>query len=242
MGEAPPGTIGRGLIRAADRASLATAGQDGWPYASLVLLACDHDATPLLLISDLAEHSKNIGRDPRVALLVDGTGGLDEPLTGPRVTVLGHAQRSAEPRLKARFVARHPGAATYAGFKDFAVYRIAVERGHLVAGFGRIHWIDAADLLDRRAAPALQEAEPGIVAHMNDDHEEAIGLYLRNLLGRDGRGWRMTGIDPEGCDFRLGGAVARLDFPEPIADAAAARKALVELAHRARGTNRPPGR
>jgi putative heme iron utilization protein len=77
---------------------------------------------------------------------------------------------------------------------------------------------------------------------MNGDHAEAIGLYLRNLLGRDGEGWRMTGIDPEGCDFRLGGAVARLDFPEPIADAAAARKALVELAHRAGGTDRPPGR
>jgi putative heme iron utilization protein len=242
VSETPPGTIARGLIRAADRASLATAGADGWPYASLVLLAADHDATPLLLLSDLAEHSKNMAREPRVALLVDGTGGLDEPLTGARVTVLGRALRSTEPRHKARFVARHPGAAAYADFKDFAVYRVAVERGHLVAGFGRIHWIAAADLLDPDASPALAEAEPAIVAHVNEDHGEAIDLYLANLLGRAGRGWRMTGIDPAGCDFRLGGAVARLDFPAPVKDAAGARAALVELARRARGTPAAPAR
>ena len=234
MSEAPPGVIGRGLIRAADRASLATAGADGWPYASLVLLACDHDAAPLLLLSDLAEHSKNLTRDPRVALLVDGTGGLDEPLTGPRVTVLGRAERSADPRLKARFVARHPGAATYADFKDFAVYRVAVERGHLVAGFGRIHWIEAGDLVDTKISPALAEAEPGIVSHMNDDHGEAIDLYVQKLLGGAGAGWRMTGIDPEGCDFRLGGTVARLDFPRRINDAAGARAMLVDLVRQAR--------
>ena len=242
MSEAAPGAIGRGLMRAADRASLATAGPDGWPYASLVLLGLDQDAAPLLLLSDLAEHSKNLKRDPRVALLVDGTGGLDEPLTGSRVTVLGRAERSAEPRLKARFVARHPGAADYADFKDFALYRVAVERGHLVAGFGRIHWIEAADLLDPGAPPALADAEPGIIAHMNEDHGEAIDLYVRTLLGGAGTGWRMTGIDAEGCDLRLGGKVARLDFPARIADAAQARAALVELARRARGPGGPVAR
>lgn len=234
MSEAPPGVIGRGLMRAADRASLATAGADGWPYASLVLLALDQDAAPFLLLSDLAEHSKNLKRDPRVALLVDGTGGLDEPLTGARVTVLGRAERSTEPRHKARFVARHPSAAGYADFKDFAVYRVAVERGHLVAGFGRIHWIEAADLLDPDAPAALAEAEPSILDHMNQDHGDSIDLYIRNLLGGSGTGWQMTGIDPEGCDFRLGGKVARLDFPARIQDAAGARAALVELARRAR--------
>ena len=241
MGENSPASDARRLIRATDRASLATLDAEGAPFASLVLLAADHDASPLLLISDLAEHSKNIRRDPRVSLLVDGTAGLDEPLTGPRVTVQGRAERSAEPRLKPRFVARHPSAGGYADFKDFAVYRVAVERGHLVAGFGRIHWIEAGDLLDQ-APPALAEAEPGIVAHMNDDHGEALDLYARVLLGRDGAGWRMTGIDPEGCDLRRGGAVARLDFPARVTDAAQARAALVELARRARGTNPGPAR
>lgn len=231
----------RRLIRAADRATLATLDADGWPFASLVLLAVDHDASPLLLISDLAEHSKNLERDPRVSLLIDGTAGLDEPLTGPRVTLLGRAGRSAEPGHKARFVARHPGAALYAGFKDFAVWRVAVERGHLVAGFGRIHWIEGRDLLDR-AAPALAEAEPGILAHMNDDHAEAVDLYARVLLGLDGTGWRLTGVDAEGCDLRLGGRVARLDFPDRVGDAQGARAALVALARTARGTKSAPPR
>jgi putative heme iron utilization protein len=231
----------RRLLRATDRASLATLDADGWPFASLVLLAVDHDAAPLLLISDLAEHSKNLQRDPRVSLLVDGTAGLEEPLTGPRVTLLGRAERTAEPRLQARFVARHPGAALYADFKDFAIWRVAVERGHLVAGFGRIHWIAGAALLDR-AAPALAEAEPGILAHMNADHADAVDLYARALLGRDGAGWRLTGVDAEGCDLRLGGRVARLDFPARIADAEGARAALVALVQAARGTKSPPPR
>lgn len=241
MSEGTQASDARRLIRATDRATLATLDADGWPFASLVLLAADHDAAPLLLISDLAEHSKNLQRDPRVSLLVDGTAGLEEPLTGPRVTVLGRALRTAEPRLKARFVGRHPGSALYADFKDFAIWRVAVERGHLVAGFGRIHWIAGGDLLDR-AAPALAEAEPGILAHMNGDHGDAIDLYARILLGLDGTGWRLTGVDPEGCDLRLGGRVARLDFPARIADAEGARAALVALAQRARGANPAPPR
>ena len=139
----------RALLRTASQATLATAAQDrgGWPFASLVLLAHDRDGTPLLLLSDLAEHSRNIAADDRVSLLIDGTAGLDDPLTGPRLTVLGHAERSTDPDHRQRFLKRHPSAEQYVDFADFAVYRLAVERGHLVAGFGRIHWIDAAELL-----------------------------------------------------------------------------------------------
>ena len=139
-------------MRAADRATLATVMRGdqpdaAGPYASLVLVALDHDASPLLLISTLADHTRNLAGDARVSLLFDGTAGLDEPLTGPRVSVQGTAQRTDDPRHRARFLARHPGAAMYAGFKDFAFYRVAVSRAHLVAGFGRIPWIAGTDLL-----------------------------------------------------------------------------------------------
>ena len=139
----------RALLRGLDRASLATflpAEPAGWPYASLVLVAVDHDLTPILLLSDLAEHTKAIRADGRVSLLFDGTAGLDQPLTGPRVTVLGRAERTDDGRLKARFLARHPDAALYAGFRDFGFYRVSVERSHLVGGFGKIRWIDQAGL------------------------------------------------------------------------------------------------
>ena len=228
-----PAATARRLMRALDRATLATS-QDGWPYASLVLAALDHDASPLLLLSDLAEHSKNLKRDARASLLFDGTAGRDDPLTGARVTVLGEVKPVDDARLLARFTERHPSAAGYAGFADFHLYRLDIARAHLVAGFGRIHAIPG-DALRVPAAPALAAAESGILEHMNDDHAEAIELYASRLAGAGGTGWRMTGIDPEGIDLRRGGAVLRLDFRAPVGDAEGARAALVRLARQARG-------
>lgn len=226
----------RALLRGLDRASLATflpAEPAGWPYASLVLVAVDHDLTPILLLSDLAEHTKAIRADGRVSLLFDGTAGLDQPLTGPRVTVLGRAERTDDERLKARFLARHPDAALYAGFKDFGFYRVSVERSHLVGGFGKIRWIDRAGLAAPEAE-GLAAAEPGIVGHMNEDHGDAVQLYAEKLIGRTAGGWTMTGIDPEGLDLRRGGETARLDFDAPLEAAGEARKVLVALVARAR--------
>jgi putative heme iron utilization protein len=226
----------RDLVRRRDRATLATAlpaAAGFWPYASLVLTAVDHDLSPILLLSDLAEHSKAIAGDDRVSLLFDGTEGLDQPLTGARVTLLGRAARTADERLGRRFLARHPDAATYAGFKDFHFYRIAVERAHVVAGFGKIRWLGADDVLVAPAA-GLAEAEPGIVGHMNEDHADALQLYASRLLGLSGSGWQMTGIDAEGIDLRQGGRVGRLAFDAPLAAADQARKVLVDLVARAR--------
>ena len=121
----------------------------------------------------------------------------------------------------------------FAEFKDFNFYRVAVERAHIVAGFGRIHWVEAAEILSERVQE-LEEAEAGIVAHMNEDHADATQLYASVLLGRDGDGWEMTGCDTEGCDLRLGGNVARLNYDAPVGDADETRSALVALVKRAR--------
>lgn len=228
----------RDLLRRLDRASLASALPDRegapWPYASLVLVAVDHDLAPILLLSNLAEHAKAIAADGRVSLLFDGTAGLDQPLTGPRVTLLGRAAKTGDERLKRRFLVHHPDAEMYAGFGDFNFYRVAPERAHLVAGFGRIRWLAAADLLPGPPAMALAESEPDIVAHMNADHADAIQLYAGRLLGLPAGEWRMTGIDAEGLDLRHAGRVARLAFDAPIGDAAGARKVLIALVAKAR--------
>jgi putative heme iron utilization protein len=231
-----PDRLARGLLRRADRAVLATRlGPDGWPYASLVLLAVDHDAAPLLLLSDLAEHSRALAADPRLSLLIDGTAGHDDPLTGPRLTLLGTAERTAAPDHARRYLSRHPAAELYAAFADFHFYRVAVSRAHLVAGFGRIHWIEgAAAGFDASGAAALIDHENDVVAHMNADHGAAVELMATRLAGGRGADWRMTGIDPEGCDFGRPGATARLDFATPIDGPAAARAELVRLARRAR--------
>jgi putative heme iron utilization protein len=230
-----PGDVARRLLRAADRAALATslaggeeAAAGGWPYASLVLLACSHDAAPLLLISDLAEHSKNIADDPRVGLLIDGTAGRVDPLTGPRATILGTAEKTDDAGLKARFVARHPSAAVYADFADFHLYRVTVERAHFVAGFGRIHWIEAGEFFGNADGTWLAEAESGIIQEMSGRPEMADRL-ARLATGRRVSGWQITGIDAEGIDLRREGSVARVEFPSRSDSAEAVANAVERL-------------
>jgi putative heme iron utilization protein len=236
------GLAARRLIRRQAHAALATS-LGGQPYASLVAVACDLDASSLLLLSDLAQHSRNIAADPRMSLLFDGGGedhlrapvnSLGDPLAEPRLSLIGETVRYDDPQLLARFTARHPSAAAYAGFADFHLYRVTIERGHLVAGFGRINWIETADLRFAGDAAALAAAEPDILVHMNADHADVVGLFAARLLRRPGAGWRMTGIDPEGIDLRSEGETARLDFPQPVLDPDAARQALIALTRDAR--------
>jgi putative heme iron utilization protein len=227
----------RQLIRGRDRAALAT-NLDGRPYVSLVITAADIDASPLLLLSDLAQHTQNLVANSSVSLLFDGTGEYPDPLTGPRLTVLGRAERCEDTHAAARFAARHPSSAVYADFADFHLYRVSIERGHLVAGFGRIFWIEAEELRFTADAAALAAAAAEIVQHMNTDHAEAVTLYAEKLLGRHGAGWRITGIDPDGVDLRrpmeAGGETARLSFSQPVLTPAQARAALVALVQAAR--------
>ena len=134
----------------------------------------------------------------------------------------------------------------YADFKDFAFYRVEVERAHLVAGFGRIHWIEGAALLDNAGdARELTAREADIVAHMNEDHADAVALYAARLLGLppagEGQRWVLTGVDPDGCDLRLlglnaGGRIGRLPFATRVTTADQARIELVKLVKQARST------
>jgi len=235
-GESPAATCRR-LIRGTGTAALATLAGDppGWPYASLVLVACAQDASPVLLLSDLADHSRNIAGDARISLLFDETAGLDDPLTGARVSLQGRARRldggDPEDPLPRRYLARHPGARRYVGFADFRFYQVVPDRAHLVAGFGRIHRVDAADLrFDAGPSAPLAEAEPAIVAHMNADHADALQRYATAVRTDAGAGWIMTGIDPEGLDLRRDGQFLRINFKNRVDDAAAARDILVKLA------------
>ena len=225
------------MMRRQTHAVLATSlaeAPGGQPYASLVAVACDIDASPLMLLSDLAQHSRNIAYEPRVSLLFDATEGHPDPLAGPRLTVLGRAKAVDDGRLLGRFTARHPSASLYAGFADFRLYRVAVDRAHLVAGFGRIEWIEASELLFTPDTRALARVEPAILAQTNEVHADAIAVYVQRVLGRAGTGWRMTGIDPEGVDLRRAGETARLDFPGPVLTPEAARAAVVRLVEETR--------
>jgi heme iron utilization protein len=222
------------LILEGRTGALASLLPGGAPYASLVTVATLPDASPILLLSRLARHTSNILADPRVSLLIDERRSGD-PLEGARVSVTGTIAKIDDPAARRRFLARHPSAESYAGFADFAFWRIEVESAHLVAGFGRIHDVPGADLLiSLTGAEALAASEDGAVAHMNNDHADAIELYATKLLGEVDGAWRIAGIDPEGCDLILGDRIRRLDFPHRITASDALRKILVDLVRQAR--------
>ena len=140
--------------------------------------------------------------------------------------------------MKRRFLARHPEASFYADFPDFAFWRLAVEGAHYIGGFGRIFDLSPGDLLQTEGAKRLVGAEADIVEHMNSHHADAVELYARAVGASPGR-WRMTGIDPEGCDIVLDGAARRIRFAVPVRTPAEARKELVGLAAGARSSAGP---
>jgi putative heme iron utilization protein len=232
--------VARSLLRRSRQGALATlmAGS-GDPYCSLVNVASHADGAPILLISRLALHTRNILGDTRVSLMLDERAEGD-PLEGARIMLSGHAEEAGEDQataLRHRYLNAHPSAEAFVDFKDFSFFRIRPTAVHLVAGFGRIVDLKPEQFLtDISDAAALLEAEPAAVDHINADHRDAINLYATRLLGGGAADWRCTGCDPDGVDLQAGAATLRLDFPQRVTGPEELRKMLVKLADEARGS------
>jgi heme iron utilization protein len=231
-------SLARSLLRRSRQGALATlmAGS-GDPYCSLVNVASHPDGSPILLISRLALHTRNILADFRVSLMLDERAAGD-PLEGSRIMLAGRAEEAAGEAagiLRRRYLNAHPSAETFVEFKDFSFFRIVPSAAHMVAGFGRIIDLAPAQFLTEIGdAGELLEAEQGAVEHMNEDHREAMNLYATKLLGAENTDWACTGCDPDGMDMQAGTTVLRLDFPERVTSGGALRKMLVRLAGEAR--------
>jgi putative heme iron utilization protein len=178
----------KSLIRSGKQGALATlVPGSGDPYCSLVNTATAPDGSPVLLISGLALHTKNILADPRVSLMIDERRAGD-PLEGARVMIAGRAEKVSDAALlesiRRRYLLRHPSAEAFVDFPDFAFFKIAVRDVHLVAGFGRIVTLEGAKVLtDLSGADEVLAGEASAVEHMNEDHMEANALYATRLLG-----------------------------------------------------------
>jgi len=235
-----PVAVAKALLRAKRAGTLGTLDRNtGHPFASLVNVATDLDGSPVILTSRLSTHTANLEADPRASVLLAETGRGD-PLAYPRLTVLGAFARlerdgADDARVRRRFLARHPKSELYADFGDFAFWRMNVASAHLNGGFARAADLAATDVLtDLSGADDLIAAEAGAVAHMNQDHADALVLYATKLLGEDDGPWRVTGLDPDGADLAAGDRTARLPFQERVTSGGQLRQVLVALAKQAR--------
>jgi heme iron utilization protein len=224
------------LLREGRSGALATLMADSAdPYCSLVNVATAIDGAPLLLLSKLALHTKNILADARVSLMLDERKEGD-PLEGARVMLMGTCAVDSDAATASAYLRRHPEAEMFANFADFAFYRMKITRAHLVAGFGRIVDLGPKQILtDIADAAALRDAEDDAVAHMNADHADACRLYATKLLGAPDGEWHCVGIDPEGLELQHGRIALRLPFPQRVTGPGPLRALLKQLSDQARG-------
>ncbi|MBW3610741.1 MAG: DUF2470 domain-containing protein [Actinobacteria bacterium] len=240
----------RTLVAGSNRGTLCTLAVDppGYPFGSVATYALGDDGAPLFFVSLMAEHTQNAERDARASLLVaepvaDGS----DPLAAGRVTLLGDLARVPDderPAVRDRYLAANPTSAYYIDFGDFAFYRLAVLAVRYVGGYGRMSWVEAPAYAAAEADPLVGSAA-GIVAHMNDDHAEALVLLCRHHAARpdtveatmsavDRYGFEVVATSPEG---RAG---VRIGFPEPVATPEEVRAALVGMVRQARAASAAP--
>ena len=211
---------------------------EGYPYGSFVTVAFE-DGCPVFLISGLAEHTKNLERDPRSSLLLAERDAAD-PLANGRVTMLGPCTRVQGTGGAARdaFLATHPTAAYYADFRDFAFWKLRVDQVRYIGGYGRMSWISKDDWQAATPDP-LGSSAAATVAHMNADHAEAMVLYCKafskattissaTMTGVDRYGFEMSAVTPKGP------RPIRLVFDSPVSTPEGVRVALMAMLEDAR--------
>jgi len=230
--------LAKTLLRTARHGALATLDpQTGAPQATRVGVATDFDGAPILLISALAVHFPALSADPRCALLL-GEPGKGDPLAHPRISIVARAvllerDHPDRDRIARRYLAHQPKAGLYAELGDFRFVRLEPQSASLNGGFGRAYVLDADQLLSS-ADPALAAAEAHAVAHMNEDHFDAVDLYARYYAKAPKGNWVLTGIDAEGFDIALGDEVRRIFFDQPLSVPEDMHIVLVQMARAAR--------
>lgn len=245
-----PAERARTLVASATDGTLSTVALDpaGYPFGSIVTFALDEAGAPLILMSTMAEHARNLDADARASLLVSASGTGAGRLAVARATLVGTITRiddDTQGSATDRYLEVHPGA-FWARFGDFSMHRLAVEAIRYVRGFGEMSWVDPAAYAIAEADP-LAAAETGIVTHMNDDHADALAAMAGAFLDVDGvvGDVTMLACDRYGIEVRIavepaddtasGVAFGRIGFDTVLTDPAEARAAMVRLTTAARG-------
>jgi putative heme iron utilization protein len=237
-----PAEEARTLLARTNVGALATLATDGGPWASLATYGLLDDGAPVLCLSHLAEHGRNLAADPRASVMVAQPDPPADPLAAARVTLAGRAERPADPAALAAARAAHlagaPAASIYVDFSDFSLWVLRVERVRWVGGYGRMDSSTAGDYAAASPDPVAGSAASA-VAHLNADHADALLAIARTLGGYpDASAAYCTGLDRRGIDLTLhtprGRAPARVAFGAELTDGGQLRAATVELTRRAR--------
>lgn len=234
--EAEKAIPARIVLRSAKTGALGTIDQHtGHPYVSYATIATNIYGAPVFLTSDLALHTQNIRKDPRISLMVHEAGYSGDPLALGRTSLVGTANFDISDMERQRYLSRNPEAKGYAEFPDFHFFTMDIEMIHFVGGFGRIYQVNPADFLTTgNCSDDLMDVESGIIEHMNSDHNDVVQLFATKLLSAEPGNWEISGCDMEGCDLIANGKTLRLAFSQPLESAKNTRHAFVELAERAR--------
>ncbi|MGA9993211.1 MAG: DUF2470 domain-containing protein [Thiobacillaceae bacterium] len=227
------GTEARRFVRAHPHGILATLSKrlDGFPFGSVAPFVTDQSGAPVILISTLAEHTRNILQDNRVSLIIHPC--ADDMQSAGRVTLSGRAvQLSDKTPLRNRYLRYLPQAAQYFDLHDFQFYRIDITAVRYIGGFGKIHWLEPASY--HAPVNQLAELEDGTLEHMNNDHVEALINLCRHVHQLQVESAAMIGIDCDGFDLRAEAKLLRFEFSDPVLDAAGARATLATMARAAR--------
>ncbi len=217
-----------------------------FPYSTFTLTAFDYDTGPIVLLSRLSEHTTNIIKNNLVSLMLCEEQKLyplfpkfkknpfdyEDPMSRPRVTLIGKLKVTNNKNHRNRFLRRHPASKLYAGFQDMNFYKLDIIGAHLIGGFASVKWFSKSDLINKKYLN-FEKSESDIISHMNDHHQKSIDLYVSKLIKGFSSGfkkkWKVVGIDPDGFDLRKKEKITRYCFDQSITDAKKLRGIFVKL-------------
>ena len=242
--EAPrrsPAEEARTLLAVGRGATLGTLSEDGGPWASLVSYAVLEDGSPVVWLSTLAEHGRNLQRDQRASLMVADPAPPEDALATGRVTLAGRVERASGElydRARAAYLATHGARSDYDSWGDFTLWVLRVERVRWVGGYGRMSSASALDYAAAAPDP-VQPSVAGAVEHLNADHADALLAIVQALGGfPQATAARCDAVDRYGMDLVAetpeGRAWTRVAWAERIDLPAGLRAASVTLTRAAR--------
>ena len=213
-----------------------------FPYSTFTLVAYDYDSSPIFLLSDLSEHTTNLKSNNLISLMVceeeknyrffpkfkKQFGNYEDPMSRPRITLIGEVKITKDLSHKRRFLSRHPAANLYSNFNDMNFYILKIKSAHLVGGFAHVRWFSKNELLCKDFNN-FKEMEFDVIEHMNSHHKESVDLYSTKILKNKTKNWEIVGIDPDGFDLRKGKNLTRLFFEKQLNDAKKLRGVFVNL-------------